>query len=96
MLDTLGMVSMLVLMVTEMLRLRARLMPAVRRHRSPAELEWEQDEQEDGEPTAHRQMLAATGFGGGSTVAVRRDQGHHLPARMHSTRAFMRWRIRCS
>ena len=40
--------------------------PAIRRYRRPAELERQQGEHEDREPTAHEKSLAATEFGVGS------------------------------
>jgi hypothetical protein len=40
--------------------------PAIRRHCRPAELERQQGEHEDREPTAHEKSLAATEFETGS------------------------------
>ena len=43
----------LVLVVTEVLRLRVAFVPAIACHCSPGELERQQDEQSNGEPTTH-------------------------------------------
>ena len=57
-----GLISMLVIVVTEVLRLRARLVPAITRHGRPAELERQKGNQEDGEPTAHRKEFSGYRF----------------------------------
>ena len=44
---------MLVLVVTEVLRLRIAFVPAIACHCSPGELERQQGEQSNGEPTTH-------------------------------------------
>ena len=43
----------LVIVVTEVFRPGLRLVPTVRRHRRPAELERQKDEQDDGKDAAH-------------------------------------------
>lgn len=48
-----GLAGVLMLVVSQVLGLLARLMPAIRGHRRPAELERQQGEHEDGEPAAH-------------------------------------------
>ena len=57
-----GLISMLVIVVTEVLCLRAGLVPAIARYRCPAELEWQKGKQEDGEATTHGGSVAATGL----------------------------------
>jgi hypothetical protein len=54
----LGVVVMLV--VADMRALRRGFMLAIRSYRSPAELDRQQGEQDDGKPTAHEISLAAT------------------------------------
>jgi hypothetical protein len=44
---------MLVGMMTEVLRSRPGLVLAIAFHCCPAELEWQKNEKEDGEPAAH-------------------------------------------
>jgi hypothetical protein len=57
------MLVLVVLVVPEVLRLRARLVPSITRHGRPAELERQKGKQENGEPTAHKKGLAAAGLG---------------------------------
>ena len=74
----------LVLVMAQVLGMLAGFVPAIRRHCRPAELERQQGEHEDGEPTAHEKSLAATEFETGSG-ADRRDRHHHFSARMRRT-----------
>ena len=57
-----GVSVVLVVVVTEVPDPGLRLVPAIRRHGRPAELERQEDEHEDREPPAHEKSLAATEF----------------------------------
>jgi hypothetical protein len=69
------------------------LVPAVRRHRRPAELERQQGEQDDGEEATHGQESS------GYRVGTCRRQGdravgfHHFEARTRATLRFIAWRM---
>lgn len=52
-----GVTGMLVCVVTGVPRTRD-LVPAVRRHGPPAELEWQQDEQDEGDELTHKQEFS--------------------------------------
>lgn len=61
-----GLDGVQVLVMTQMLGMLAGFMPTIRRHSRPAELERQQGEHEDREPTAHDSSLAVTEFREGS------------------------------
>jgi hypothetical protein len=58
----LGLVRVPVLVVAQVLGVLTGFVPAIRRHGRPAELERQEGEHEDREPTAHEKSLAATEF----------------------------------
>ena len=61
-----GLIRVLVLVMAQVLNMLAGFVPAIRRHCRPAELERQQGEHEDREPTAHEKSLTATEFETGS------------------------------
>ena len=58
----LGLVRVPVLVVAQVLGVLTGFVPAIRRHGRPAELERQEGEHEDREPTAHDKSIAATEF----------------------------------
>ena len=61
---------MLMLVVTEVLRLCIAFVPAIACHCCPGELERQQGEQSDGKPTAHVLSIAATVLWGGPALRL--------------------------
>jgi len=58
----LGLIRVPVLVVAQVLGVLTGFVPAIRRHGRPAELERQEGEHEDREPTTHEKSLAATEF----------------------------------
>jgi hypothetical protein len=50
-------IVVLVIVMPQVLGLSANLVPAIRSHGRPAELEWQQDQHEDGDASTHRETL---------------------------------------
>ncbi len=65
-----GVSMVLVVVVTEMLGPGLGLVPAIRRHGRPAELERQEGEQDDGEDSTHGQESSGYRVGLGATMAT--------------------------